>query len=161
MDLARLLWGNSRVTRFICASGKFEEADIEKRLKKELENDEKYKVQYWPVFALSTGELAGCCGLRPYGEESSEGGEKCYEIGVHLRPEFWGQGYGKEAAEAVIRLGFGELGAKRLFAGHNPDNIQSRFLLKKLGFAYIGDEFYEPTGLYHPSYELAEQSIYS
>ena len=24
----------------------------------------------------------------------------------------------------------------------------------ELGFQYIGDEFYEPTGLYHPSYEL-------
>ena len=24
----------------------------------------------------------------------------------------------------------------------------------RLGFAYVGDEFYPPTGLYHPSYIL-------
>lgn len=30
---------------------------------------------------------------------------------------------------------------------------------KKLGFIYIGDEFYEPTGLYHPSYELEASQI--
>lgn len=27
-------------------------------------------------------------------------------------------------------------------------------LLGNLGFTYIGDKFYEPTGLYHPSYEM-------
>ena len=31
-------------------------------------------------------------------------------------------------------------------------------ILSKLGFHYIGDEFYEPTGLYHPSYELTSSS---
>ena len=77
-----------------------------------------------------------------------------YEIGFHFRPEFWGQRYASEAANAVIDYAFRVLKADKLFAGHNPNNVASRKTLLSLGFAYIGDEFYEPTGLQHPSYEL-------
>lgn len=147
LELAKLLWGNPSVTRYICANGTFNINDIINRLDTEILNESLYQVQYWPIFELATNDLIGCCGLRPY--KTNE-----YEIGLHLRPEFWGQGYAQEAADAVIEYAFKVLGAKKLFAGHNPDNGKSRKLLNKLGFIYIGNEFYEPTGLCHPSYEL-------
>lgn len=103
-------------------------------------------MQYWPVFLLTSGELVGCCGLRPH--------DDAFELGVHLRPAFWGQGYAAEAAGAVIRYAFEVIGADRIFAGHHPQNEASRKLLSRLGFVSIGDEFYAPTGLHHPSYEL-------
>jgi RimJ/RimL family protein N-acetyltransferase len=115
--------------------------------KKEIENGEQFGIQYWPVFELTSGELIGCCGLRPHAE-------KQYEIGFHLRPAFWGQGFAVEAATAVIHYAFKILQAESLFAGHNPRNEKSAKVLKKLGFSYVGDAFYEPTGLNHPSYLL-------
>lgn len=151
IGLAELLWGNPEVTRFICASGKFSKEDVADRLNKEIDNEKKYQVQYWPVFETVSKELIGCCGLRPYAENG-------YEIGFHLRPEFWGKGYAKEAAGAVIDYAFTVLKADKLFAGHNPNNTASRKLLNALGFVYTGDEFYEPTGQYHPSYELKNGS---
>ena len=57
-----------------------------------------------------------------------------------------------------IDYAFTVLKAEGLFAGHNPQNIASQKILSKLGFHYIDDEFYEPTGLYHPSYELTSSS---
>lgn len=147
-ELAELLWGDSEVTKFICADGRFSTDDIANRLNKEILNDSEYQVQYWPIFELSTYELIGCCGLRPHGADK-------YEIGFHLRPMFWRQGYAIEAANAVINYAFSVINADKLFAGHNPNNIASQKVLNKLGFVYIGDEFYEPTGLYHPSYELS------
>jgi hypothetical protein len=36
--------------------------------------------------------------------------------------------------------------------GHHPDNRTSEKILKKLGFEFFGDVFYQPTGLMHPSY---------
>ena len=147
LELATVLWGNAEVTRYICASGKFSKDDIEERLNTEILNEKNHRVQYWPVFELATDNLIGCCGLRPYAEKE-------YEIGFHLRPEFWGKGYAKEAASAVIEYAFTTLKARRLFAGHNPNNIASQKVLEALGFTYIGDEFYGTTGLYHPSYEL-------
>ena len=75
-----------------------------------------------------------------------------------MRSKFWRQGYAVEAATAVIGYAFTVLKAEGLFAGHNPQNIASQKVLSKLGFHYIGDEFYEPTGRYHPSYELISNS---
>ena len=147
MELAQLLWGNPEVTQFICATGVFSPEDISARLKKEIENNTQFSIQYWPIFELETNELIGCCGLRPY----SDG---IYEIGFHLRPKFWRKGFAVEAASAAIDYAFNELHAEGLFAGHNPKNIASAKVLAKLNFKNIRDEFYAPTGLYHPSYEL-------
>ena len=68
IELAKLLWGDSEVTRFICASGIFRQEEIENRLKSEIERNSIYHVQYWPIFELASKELIGCCGLRPYKE---------------------------------------------------------------------------------------------
>ena len=149
LPLAKQLWGDPEVTRYICASGIFSPEDIAARLAKEIDNDLTYGVQYWPIFELASGELIGCCGLRPYSEN-------IYEIGFHLRPKFWRQGFASEAANAAIDYAFSKLNAKGLFAGHNPNNTGSKRVLGKLGFQYIRDEFYAPTGLYHPSYELKQ-----
>lgn len=74
---------------------------------------------------------------------------------IKLAELLWG--YAVEAARAVIDDAFSVLNADGLFAGHNPKNTASAKVLGKLGFEYIGGEFYEPTGLYHPSYELKKR----
>jgi len=146
-DLAKLLWGDPEVSRYITASGVFSEEEISARLRLEIENQKNFGVQYWPLFSLQSGELVGCCGLRPKGDG-------CYELGFHLRPMFWSKGLGHEAASAVIDYAFSVLGAQLLTAGHNPNNERSRRLLLKLGFAYTEHRLYPPTGLMHPSYLL-------
>lgn len=148
LPLAMGLWGDADVTTFI--GGPFSEAQVHERLDKEIARQAEYGVQYWPMFLLTSGEHVGCCGLRPY-----DMAQAVYEIGFHIRKVFWGQGYAREAAQAVIDYAFTMLGAKGLFAGHNPANAASRSLLMKLGFAYTHDEYYAPTGLNHPSYLLS------
>ena len=147
LALARRLWGNEQVTRWICAGGRFDEGEIAARLALEIENDKEYGVQYWPLFECASGEFVGCYGLRPHGTKAGE-----YELGFHLLPAFWGRGYAVEAAQAVIAYAFLTLNADSLFAGHRPENKKSARALTKLGFTYVGDEFYAPSGLYHPSY---------
>lgn len=152
IDLATQLWGDEAVTRFICADGKFTSQDIINRLNTEIQNDQQFQIQYWPIFERSSHELVGCCGLRPFKDESAS-----YEIGFHLRQRFWGCGYASEAAQAVIDYGFSVFKANKLYAGHHPSNEASKKLLTKFEFQWIGDNFYEPTGLFHPSYELLNQ----
>ena len=148
-ELAIQLWGEKDVTRYICVKGEFSQQNIIDRLNVEVNNGKQYQVQYWPIFNLMTGELIGCCGLRPFKSE-----QHSYEIGFHLRRIYWGQGYAFEAAKGVIQYAFTELDAVKLYAGHHPKNDGSRKLLTRLGFQYIGNNFYEPTGLYHPSFEM-------
>lgn len=152
MQLAERLWGNKHVSRYICANGVFNKQDIEQRVCQEIKNEEDMHIEYWPIFELTTNAFIGCCGLRPYKENE-------YEIGFHLCPEFWGKGYAFEAASAVIKYAFTMLNTEKLFAGHNPNNATSKKLLHKLGFTYIGDVYYAPTKLYHPSYELMRESV--
>ena len=145
--LARLLWRNTEVTKYLCASGRFTEHDVNERLAKEIDNESKFHVQYWPIFRLDGNCFIGCCGLRPY-----RLADDIYEIGFHLLPDYWGEGFGTEAAKAVIEYAHKTLNAKDLFVGHHPDNTASAIMLMKLGFCHTHNEYYEPTGLNHPSY---------
>lgn len=154
LALAVKLWGDEEITHFICAAGKFTEQEIISRLETEIQNNRLFNIQYWPLFELSTGEFIGCCGLRPFKSEKHS-----YEIGVHLCKEYWGRGYASEGIKAVIAYAFDILKADKIYAGHHPENEGSKKLLTKLGFQYIGKNYYEPTGLYHPSYELVKAGI--
>lgn len=147
IDLARSLWGDEKVTRFICAAGTFTEEEILQRLDLEIENGRRYGVQYWPIFYLKNEAFIGCCGLRPHNSE-----EKAYEIGFHLKEAYWGKGLATEGANAVMEHAKNVLHTDSLFAGHHPNNAGSKRVLEKLGFHSIGDRYYAPTGLFHPSY---------
>jgi len=152
MGLAMALWGDAEVTRLI--GGPFSKEQVQERLSHEIATMQSHGIQYWPIFLLATGAHVGCCGLRPYKSE-----EGICEIGVHLRKEYWGEGYAPEATLAVMEYAFSTLGAKGLFAGHNPANEASRRVLEKLGFRYTHDEYYPPTGLNHPSYILTAEDF--
>jgi len=151
IELAQLLWGNSEVTKYICASGTFSAMEVKERLDREIDCQREFQVQYWPIFCLNDDALIGCCGLRPYNFE-----EGIYEIGFHLRPDFWGKGLATEAANAVIDYAFNTLKVRDLFAGHHPNNLDSAKMLEKLGFHHTHDEYYAPTGLNHPSYRYKQ-----
>lgn len=152
IDDALELWGNPEVTKFITADGKMSEELVHLRLKKEIETYKNNKIQYWPISLAEKDEIVGCCGLRTYDNKNST-----LEIGIHLKRRYWGKGLAKEACSAVIGYAFETLKVNALFAGHNPKNIASAQLLKKLGFTYTHDEFYPPTGLEHPSYFMTKQ----
>ncbi|MFZ0634275.1 MAG: GNAT family N-acetyltransferase [Candidatus Acidiferrales bacterium] len=147
LPLATTLWGDPKVSALI--GGPFTSHQVKARLSREIELMTVYAVQYWPVFLLQNNELAGCAGLRPYKHE-----ERIFELGVHLRPEYWGQGLAQEAGRGIIAFAFETLGVKGLFAGHHPANAASRRLIEKLGFRFTHEELYPPTGLNHPSYLL-------
>ncbi len=147
LPLALALWGDIRVTALI--GGPFSDADVEKRLRTEMRTRGEFGAQYWPVFLLQREEHVGCAGLRPYDQPAG-----ILELGVHLRPEYWGMGLAEEAGRAVIRYAFDKLDVKGLFAGHHPENAASQRLLSKLGFRFTREQLYAPTGRKHPSYLL-------
>lgn len=144
-ELASSIWSDPEVMRFL--GGPYTAEEVTARLEREVANDAAHGIQYWPLFTRDAGELAGCCGLKPI-----EGPR--FEIGFHLRPPYWGAGYGFEAARAVIAYAFGPLGMDALYAGRHPENDASARLLTKLGFTCIGTHYFARTALDHPWYEL-------
>lgn len=149
LSLATGLWGDYEVTKLFDNRGQLSEEQVKEKLFIEIKNQEIYNVQYWPIFEKEGNRHIGAVGLRPKNMK-----EKQYEIGFHICSSYWSKGYAFEAAKAVMNYAFNRLYASSLFAGHNPENKASQYLLLKLGFKYTHDEFYQPTGLMHPSYVL-------
>ena len=146
--LARGLWGDPEVMTFL--GGPLNDDRVREKMKFEMDCQLKHGVQYWPIFERQTDEFVGCCGLRPWVYTPPQG----HEIGFHLVKAKWGNGYAIEIAERVVQHAFETLQLPVLRAGHHPDHVNSQKILLKLGFHFVDEVFYKPTGLMHPTYEL-------
>jgi RimJ/RimL family protein N-acetyltransferase len=80
------------------------------------------------VELAGTGELVGDVILFWHSREHGGG-----EIGYVLNPQFAGHGYATEAAHAVLRLGFDDLGLHRIIARIDERNDASAKLAARLG----------------------------
>jgi RimJ/RimL family protein N-acetyltransferase len=79
---------------------------------------------YWPEARGVVGDVI----LKWTSEQHRQG-----EIGYVFKPEFQGKGLTREAAEAVLRLGFEELGLYRIVADCDARNVPSWRLMERLG----------------------------
>ena len=73
-------------------------------------------------------QLIGSCGIRMASPDAYEA-----DIGYELDPQHWGQGYATEAARAIVRFGFTELGLHRIWAHCIAENLGSVRVVEKVG----------------------------
>lgn len=147
LSYAISLWTDPDVTRYL--GGPMSPDAAQARLKLEIDRQRELGIQYWPIFLRADAAFAGCAGLRPFHREP-----EVFELGVHIARPYWSSGLGEEAARAVIQYAFSEIGAKALTAGHNPENLNSRVLIERLGFILTHWEPWGPLGIEHPFYRL-------
>jgi RimJ/RimL family protein N-acetyltransferase len=88
---------------------------------------------FWAVEPKAGGELLGTVLLLTL--PNDENGE--VEIGWHLHPDAWGQGYASEAARAVLAHGFAA-GLPEILAVTHLDNHPSMGVCRKLGMQAQG-----------------------
>ena len=93
----------------------------------------------WAITAAADGRLLGNLLLKPILLSTCEPSDRPndVEIGWHLHPDAWGQGYATEAAEAVLDDAFSRGLAKDL-AVTNPDNHASQAVCRRLGMTHLG-----------------------
>jgi RimJ/RimL family protein N-acetyltransferase len=132
----------------IDARGRLTADEVEAKLRAEIAREREAGVQYWALLERGGG-FVGCCGLRPWVYTPAE---RNFELGFHIVKRCWGRGFATEAAGGALDYGWRELGLAKIYAGHHPDNRASRHILESLGFTFLDNLFYEPTGLLHPSY---------
>ncbi|MPN03269.1 IS1595 family transposase ISSpgl1 [bioreactor metagenome] len=87
----------------------------------------------WGLYLKDSGKLIGTCGYHDVNREALRG-----EIGYELSREFWGNGYMKEALEAILNYGFNNMGLNRIQALAEPENEKSIGILKRVGFKEEG-----------------------
>lgn len=97
---------------------------------------ENYRMRKEFVFTInlqSNDEFLGLISLRIGNPKYS-----IASIWYKLHPSFWGKGYATEAAKAILKFGFEEVGLHRIEAGCAVDNIGSVRVLEKIGMIREG-----------------------
>jgi RimJ/RimL family protein N-acetyltransferase len=85
---------------------------------------------FWLTERLEDGTPLGICGLVKRDTLDD------VDIGFGFRERYWGNGYAREASEAVIDFAREVAGLTCLVAISNPDNARSARLLATLGFRF-------------------------
>jgi [ribosomal protein S5]-alanine N-acetyltransferase len=85
------------------------------------------------VVLRETGRVIGGVGLRVSRPEHFAG-----DMGYTFNPEYWGKGYGTEAAAAMLTFGLVELNLHRIYATCDPENRASARVMEKIGMRYEG-----------------------
>lgn len=94
----------------------------------------------WAVTLRDTGLIVGTVMLKELplsapSEPAPPSGD--IEVGWHLHPDAWGNGYATEAATGALRHGF-DLGLSEIFAVTYPENVRSQAVCRRLGMAELG-----------------------
>jgi ribosomal-protein-alanine N-acetyltransferase len=87
----------------------------------------------WAVEHRADHKMIGRLGLHSYHPRDMRA-----DLGYAYNRTYWGQGYGTEAAQAVLKFGFVTLKLNRLSASVLPDNIGSIRVLTKIGMQFEG-----------------------
>ncbi len=114
---------------------------------------ERVQVQYqnlgysfWAVIRSEDMQFLGICGLLP--EEIN--GKKEVEVGYRIQDEFWGMGYGTEAAQATMQYAHKNLGWSSIISLILPANRQSIRVAEKNGLNPDGEKVH--AGMIHTVY---------
>ena len=82
---------------------------------------------------VASSALIGCAGLRDIDHEHMQA-----ELGFWIGLEWWGKGYAREAAGAVISFGFEQLSLNRIYAHHMARNPAAGKVLLHAGMQREG-----------------------
>ena len=89
----------------------------------------------WAVVDKLSNECIGWSGLKYFNEQINNH-KNFYELGYRFKKKHWGKGFATESSIAVLNYGFKNLGVDTIFAIADPNNVNSKKVLTKLGFQF-------------------------
>lgn len=90
------------------------------------------------VILKETNEFIGWAGLKFVTEPINER-QNFYDIGYRFIEDYWGKGYGYEAAKAWVDYGFKQLKIQKICAIADIQNKGSRKILDKIGLQAVSE----------------------
>lgn len=138
--------GSEKVTRYMLFQPHRNMAETAASLEKALSRYATGRYYHWGIALKETNELIGVIDLLRF-DESNDSCSFAYMLGE----QFWGQGYGTEAVQAVFDFGFQEMELQRIEADHMAENGASGAVMRKVGMVYQGavPGKYEKNGVLH------------
>jgi ribosomal-protein-alanine N-acetyltransferase len=107
----------------------FDRNRMDEWVRSNLEHEKKHGFSLLAVVLKKTGDVIGDCGL----ETDVIDGQTIVGIGFDFRRSHWGRGYATEAAMAVLRYGFTQLGLERISGWIDPENEPSQRVAERIG----------------------------
>jgi RimJ/RimL family protein N-acetyltransferase len=93
----------------------------------------------WAAESVGNGEFLGWFHFRP----GADGDITNVDLGYRLLRSAWNHGYATEGSDALINMGFTDLGVQRVFAHTMTVNTASRRVLEKCGLTLVRTTAYE------------------
>ena len=130
-DLARLtdIYGRDEVTRWLGGPPSVTSEELVARWAELHRRDDRFGC--WAI-ECRDGSVAGTVLFKPLPNGVGE-----VEVGWHLHPDSWGNGYATEAARAVVERGF-DAGLPEVYAVVRPGNEGSLAVCRRLGMQPLG-----------------------
>ena len=98
---------------------------------------------FWAVELKQDNQFIGFVGLQiPRADFPFS---PCVEIGWRLAFEYWGKGYGTEAAEAALKVGFNRLELPEIVSFTTIENHRSSAVMERLGMNQAVETFEHPS----------------
>ncbi|MEZ5057710.1 MAG: GNAT family N-acetyltransferase [Saprospiraceae bacterium] len=97
----------------------------------------------WAVIEKSSGNFLGWSGLKYVDDMEINGMKNFYDLGYRYKKNYWGKGFGFEAAEACKEYAFRQMGILNLHGFADLGNIGSRRILQKVGLEEKGEFEFE------------------
>ena len=89
----------------------------------------------YAIVFKETGKAVGSIGLMAGTELAKQANER--ELGYWIGVPFWGKGLVPEAAKALLRHAFLDMGLEKVYCGYYDGNDRSRRVQEKCGFRYL------------------------
>jgi RimJ/RimL family protein N-acetyltransferase len=126
------LYCNPNITKYIPDAPR-SRAEAQEELEWHMHGHPKHpELGLWATIHKETGKFIGRCGLLPWTID----GQYDVEVAYTIAEEYWGQGLGSEAAQAILNYGFEKLKLSRLICLIDLDNIGSQKVAEKIGMTF-------------------------
>ena len=110
-----------------------DEAVAQHMIQKQLDRYAAHRYGLQKLVLRATGEFIGCCGLLLQELD----GQKEIEVGYHIFPSFWNQGYATEAARCFIDFAFNTHQTQRVISIIDDENQASIRVAEKNGMSLL------------------------
>jgi ribosomal-protein-alanine N-acetyltransferase len=107
-------------------------------IERQLKRYEDFGAGLWALINKQTGDFVGQCGLLV----QEVGDETRLEIGYHLLPKHWRNGYATEAAMACRNFAFQNKLDENLISLIDPTNFRSQDVAKRNGMKFLEENVF-------------------
>jgi ribosomal-protein-alanine N-acetyltransferase len=135
LDALYSIWTDPEVREFFWDGEVISREKAEAGVREAMGDFARYGLGLW--VATEGEDVVGFCGLRPL--DYAQGVEILYGFA----PSHWGRGFATEAAAAMLRYGFEEVGLDRILGIADRENAASRRVLEKIGMRFEGETLHE------------------